>query len=62
MATRPGHTGGGIGTATLLGALHAMGAAGHERAEIAWAAAIPFYAKAVDARVSRVFWGYRKDL
>ncbi len=62
IATKPGHGGAGVGTATLLGALHAMRLQGHERADIAWAMAADFYAKAVGARVGRVFWGYRKTL
>jgi hypothetical protein len=35
---------------------------GHERADIAWATALPFYVKTVGARISRVFWNYRKKL
>lgn len=62
IATAPGHGEHGIGTSTLLGALHAMRARGHERAEIAWATALDFYGKAVGARVGRVFWGYDKRL
>jgi GNAT superfamily N-acetyltransferase len=62
IATMPGHGGAGIGTATLLGALHNMRELGHERADIAWARAADFYAKAVGARVGRVFWWYRKSL
>ncbi len=50
----------GVGTATLLAALHEMRARGHERADIAWATALPFYMKSVGARVSRVFWGFQK--
>jgi hypothetical protein len=62
IATKPGHGGAGVGSATLLGALHAMRARGYERADIAWAAAADFYAKAAGARVNRVFWWYRKML
>lgn len=62
IATNPDAGQRGIGTSTLLGALHAMRAEGHERAEIAWAVALDFYGKAVGARVGRVFWCYRKDL
>lgn len=61
-ATHPDARGQGIGGATLLAALHMMRGRGHEHAEIAWAAALPFYVKSVGARVSRVFWWYRKDL
>ena len=62
IATRPDSGRHGIGSATLLGALHAMHALGHERADIAWATAEEFYGKAVGARVDRVFWWYRKRL
>lgn len=62
IATRSAHGGRGIGASVLLGALHGLAARGHERAEIAWAEALPFYAKTCGARVSRVFWGYRKPL
>lgn len=62
IATKPGHGERGIGTATLLGALHAMRDLGYERADIAWAAAADFYAKAAAARVNRVFWWYQKAL
>ncbi len=62
IATAPGSGTKGVGTATLLGALHAMRARGYERADIAWATALDFYAKSVGARVGRVFWMYRKVL
>lgn len=62
IATRPDAGVAGVGTATLLGALHALRDRGHERVEIAWATALPFYAKTVGARVGRVFWWYRKTL
>lgn len=61
-ATHPDGRGRGIGTSTLCAALERLRGRGHEHAEIAWAAALPFYAKAVGARVSRVFWWYRKPL
>lgn len=62
IATQPAAGQAGIGTSTLLGALHAMRARGYERADIAWATALEFYAKAVGARIGRVFWSYRKAL
>lgn len=62
IATVPDAGRGGIGTSTLLGALHAMRSRGYERADIAWATAHEFYAKAVGARIGRVFWSYRKAL
>jgi mycothiol synthase len=52
----------GVGAATLLAALSAMRFRGHERAEIAWATALPFYMKTIGSRISRVFWMYRKKL
>jgi GNAT superfamily N-acetyltransferase len=62
MATRPDARPGGVGTATLLTALHRMRARGHEHAEIVWSGPLLFYMKAVSARISRVFWWYAKDL
>jgi GNAT superfamily N-acetyltransferase len=63
IATRPDlHKKSGVGTSTLLTALHRMRTRGHERAEIAWATALPFYVKSVGARVSRVFWHFHKSL
>jgi mycothiol synthase len=61
-ATKPGHGGAGVGSATLLAALQAMRTHGYERVDIAWAVAHEFYAKAVGARIGRVFWGFRKKL
>jgi GNAT superfamily N-acetyltransferase len=52
----------GVGTATLLGCLHAMRARGYTRADIAWVGPIAFYARTVGARINRVFWWYRKSL
>jgi len=60
VATLPGNGERGIGTSTLRGALQAMRGRGYERVDIAWATSLDFYAKAVGARISRVFWGYRK--
>jgi GNAT superfamily N-acetyltransferase len=62
MATRGGPGGERVGTSTLLGALHAMGRLGHEHADIVWVGPIVFYAKAVGARINRVFWSYTKSL
>jgi GNAT superfamily N-acetyltransferase len=62
MATRPGSGKKGVGTATLLAVLHRMRAEGYETAEIAWSGPLLFYLKAVRARISRVFWLYRKEL
>jgi GNAT superfamily N-acetyltransferase len=63
MATRPDLRGtSGVGTATLLAALHKMRAIGYEHVEIAWSGAVLFYLKVVGARISRVFWTYSKEL
>jgi GNAT superfamily N-acetyltransferase len=62
MATRPDVGTKGVGTATLLGALHRMRAAGYEQADIAWSGPLLFYLKTVGARINRVFWRFRKDL
>lgn len=62
IATRNADRGTGIGEALLLTALHRMHKRGYERADIAWAAALPFYMKTVGARISRVFWHYAKAL
>jgi GNAT superfamily N-acetyltransferase len=60
-ATHPDARGTGVGTATLLAALHLMRSRGHEYAAISWADALPFYVKN-GARISRVYWWYRKQL
>ena len=63
MATRPDvRSKRGVGSATLLAALHKMRAAGYEHCEIAWSGAVLFYLKVVGARISRVFWTYTKRL
>lgn len=62
IATRPDRRTHGVGAATLLAALERMRTRGYERAEIAWATALPFYSKTVGARISRVFWCFRKQL
>ncbi len=62
IASRRDVRGRGVGCATLREALRRMRASGYERAEIAWATALSFYVKTVGARISRVFWCYRKEL
>ena len=62
MATKPGSGKGGVGTSTLLEALHRMRARGYEYADIAWSGPLLFYMKTVGARINRVFWGFRKEL
>lgn len=60
MASQGGPGGKGVGSSTLLGALHAMRRNGYERADIAWVGPVVFYAKVVGARINRVFWSYHK--
>ncbi len=62
MATRPDIETKGVGTATLLAALHRMRARGYETADIAWSGPLLFYLKTVNARINRVFWWFKKDL
>ena len=63
MATRPDLRGKhGVGTATLLTALHRMRARGYEHADIVWSGPLLFYLKTVGARVNRVFWWFSKEL
>jgi mycothiol synthase len=63
MATRPDLRGKrGVGSATLLSALHHMRARGYEHADIVWSGPLLFYLKTVGARVNRVFWWFRKAL
>jgi mycothiol synthase len=52
----------GIGTALLRRCLADLRAAGHESAQIGWTGPVRFYARAVGARIDRVFWSYRKTL
>nr|WP_245657876.1 GNAT family N-acetyltransferase [Herbidospora mongoliensis] len=61
MGTAPAARGRGVGRALLRRCLADMAATGLSHAEIAWVGPIPFYAKAVGARVERVFWLYRKE-
>jgi mycothiol synthase len=63
MATRPDLRGKrGVGTSTLLAALHHMRARGYEHADIVWSGPLLFYLKTVGARINRVFWWFRKTL
>lgn len=63
MATRPDLRGKrGVGTSTLLTALHRMKTRGYEHADIVWSGPLLFYLKTVGARVNRVFWWYTKQL
>jgi hypothetical protein len=46
---------GGVGAAVMAGLCAEVMALGHDQAEICWVGPIAFYAKACDAKVSRVF-------
>jgi mycothiol synthase len=50
----------GIGTVLLRRCLADIKAAGPVSAQIGWTGPIHFYARAVGARIDRVFWSYRK--
>jgi GNAT superfamily N-acetyltransferase len=59
IASRPDLVGTGTGLPLLLGALHRIRASGESTTEIAWVGPIRPYA-AIGARVTRVFFVYRK--
>jgi mycothiol synthase len=52
----------GIGAVLLKRCLADIREAGHRSAQIAWTGPVRFYARAVGARIDRVFWLYRKRL
>ncbi|MFI7542888.1 GNAT family N-acetyltransferase [Actinoplanes sp. NPDC049599] len=62
MGTAPAARGLGIGALLLRRCLADQHAAGHDRVQIGWVGPLPFYARAVNARVERVFLLYRKQL
>ncbi|MFI5932570.1 GNAT family N-acetyltransferase [Actinoplanes sp. NPDC051494] len=62
MGTDPAARGLGIGNLLLHRCLADQRAEGHDRVQIGWVGPLPFYAKAVGARVERVFLQYRKQL
>jgi predicted N-acetyltransferase YhbS len=51
----------GVGRPLIVGSLHHLRARGHRRAEVAWVGPVRPYAR-VGARVSRVFFVYRRAL
>ena len=59
IASRPDLVGHGAGRALLLGALHRVRATGAHTIDISWVGPIRPYA-AVDGRISRVYFVYRK--
>ena len=62
MGTAPAARGLGVGAVLLRRCLADLRAAGHARATIAWAAALPFYARACGATVGRRFQRFEKGL
>jgi predicted N-acetyltransferase YhbS len=62
MGTATAARGLGIGALLLRRCLAEQRAAGHDRVQIGWVGPLPFYSKAVGARVERVFLLYRKQL
>ncbi|MFJ5520956.1 GNAT family N-acetyltransferase [Streptomyces griseoluteus] len=62
MGTDASERGLGVGTVLLRRCLADQRAAGLDHAEIGWTGPIHFYARAVDARLGRVFWTYSKSI
>jgi mycothiol synthase len=60
MGTLSSERGRGIGAALLRRCLADMRAAGQQTAMIGWVGPVRFYARAVGARIDRVYWLYRK--
>mgnify|MGYP005866281417 FL=1 len=60
--TDPAYRQRGIGGALLKECLRSLRDRGEVVAEIGWAGPIGFYARAVDARIHRVYWGFAKSL
>lgn len=52
----------GIGSTLLKMSLQSIRARGESVAEIRWAGPVDFYARAVDARIHRVFWAFTKSV
>ncbi|MFC4534673.1 GNAT family N-acetyltransferase [Sphaerisporangium dianthi] len=62
MGTAASARGLGVGRALLRRCLAEQAAAGLRSTQIGWVGPVRFYARAVGARVERVFWLYRRDL
>jgi mycothiol synthase len=62
MGTDPSARRLGIGSVLLRRCLADLAAEGRACAEISWVGPVGFYARGVDARISRVFWLFEKDL
>lgn len=61
VAVRRDRLGHGAGVVPLLGALHRMRAAGHDRVEVAWVGPVVPYAR-IGATIGRTFFVARKEL
>lgn len=62
MGTLPEGKGLGVGSVLLKRCLLDQAKAGYAQAQIGWVGPIPFYAKAVGARIERVFFLFAKEL
>ncbi|MFC4586042.1 GNAT family N-acetyltransferase [Sphaerisporangium corydalis] len=62
MGTASAARGLGVGKVLLRRCLEEQAAAGQRSTQISWVGPVGFYAKAVGARVERVFWLYRRPL
>lgn len=62
MGTHAKHRQHGLGAVLLHRCLADLRTLGYREAQIGWVGPLGFYARHCDARVSRVFWQYRKEL
>ena len=60
--THPTYRRRGIGTVLLKMCLRSIRDRGERRAEIVWTGPIGYYARAVNARIQRAYWVFRKSL
>ena len=62
MGTHPDYRHRGIGGVLLKRCLRSLRDRGENEAVIVWVGPIPFYARTVEARITRTFWTFRKCL
>lgn len=62
MGTSQSFRGGGVGSVTYLKCLQSMKAVGYKVCEINSVGPLYFYSKVSDAKVSRIFWQFSKEL